>query len=91
MMLAALLDAIETAGSPLTPLELAIRTGLRVSEVTSLLDALRANGRLAPGEGGAPGRAPEGCAAGGACGSSCVGPGDCPLVVDFDLGGLAPR
>ena len=89
MSLAAVLSAIETAGRPLTPAELSVATGLPQRTVLSLLDALRANGLLAPeGEGDGP---PEGCAAGGSCGGGCPGPGDCPLVIDLDLGGLGSR
>ncbi|MCB2223111.1 MAG: hypothetical protein KQH83_02960 [Actinobacteria bacterium] len=91
MSLGPVLRAVEDAGRPLTALELADRTGLRVPEVRSVLDALRAAGRLAPDTGGGAGEPPGGCAAGGACGSSCTGPGECPLVIDLDLEGLRPR
>ncbi|NIQ53003.1 MAG: hypothetical protein GWN71_06060 [Gammaproteobacteria bacterium] len=56
-----------------------------------MLDALRANGRLAPEAGAAATGPPPGCAAGGSCGGSCPGPADCPLVIDVDAGRLAPR
>jgi len=84
-----LLAAIDEAGRPLTPVELAARTGLAVGDVRALLDALRANGRLAPQ--GSDETTPSACAIGPSCGSSCPGSGECPLVIDLDLGGLSPR
>ena len=89
MSLAAVLGAIEEAGRPLTPAELASATGLAQGRVRSLLDALRANGLLAPESSGD--MPPDRCAAGGACAGSCPGPGDCPLVIDLDLGTLGLR
>ncbi len=89
MMLARLLTEIETAGRPLTPTELAGRIGVDRSEVTAMLGALRAHGRLAPGESGEG--PPDGCAAVGSCRSACPGPADCPLVIDIGLDGLEPR
>ena len=89
MSLAAILAAIEAAGRPLTPAELAAATGIDAGRVAGLLDALRANGMLAPeGSAGGP---PDGCAAGGACRGSCPGSGECPLVIDLGFGGLVPR
>jgi hypothetical protein len=89
MSLAGVLDAIESAGRPLTPAELAAATGVPQPTILSLLDALRANGLLAP-EAEADGP-PAGCAVGGSCGGACPGPGDCPLVIDLDLGSLGSR
>ncbi len=89
MTLARLLAAVEAAGGPLTPAELAARTGLDGRLVMGMLDALRANGRLAPeATGTGP---PPGCAAGSSCGGACPGSGECPLVIGLELGGLAPR
>ncbi|MBU1494285.1 MAG: hypothetical protein KJ956_09980 [Actinobacteria bacterium] len=89
MTLSLILEEIEAAGGPLTPAELAARSGLYPMLVLGMLDALRANGRLAPeGDSGGP---PAGCAARASCGGSCPGPGGCPLVIDLGLGGLTPR
>lgn len=89
--LAAILRAIETAGRPLTPAGLAAATGLAPARIKGLLNALRANGRLAPEAGAADAGPPPGCVGGGSCGGACPGPADCPLVFDLDLGRLAPR
>lgn len=89
MMLARLLAEIAAAGRPLTPGELAHRIGATRDEVAGLLAALRAHGRLAPPEAGAGD--PGGCAAGGACGKACSGPGECPLVIDLGFDDLEIR
>jgi len=89
MTLPLILGAIEAAGRPLTAVELSARTGLDPMEVIGMLDALRANGRLAPE--GLEGPAPAACVAGPSCGSSCPGSGGCPLVIDLGPGGLVPR
>jgi len=89
MTLSRILEAIEAVGRPLTPAELAAQTGLDPLLVMGMLDALRANGRLAPE--GTAGEPPAGCAAGSSCGASCPGSAGCPLVIDLGLGGLAPR
>jgi len=89
MTLSRILEVIEAASRPLTPVELAERTELDAILVEGMLDALRANGRLAPeGNSGEP---PAECAVGSSCGASCPGSGDCPLVIDLNLRGLAPR
>ncbi|MCJ7725347.1 MAG: helix-turn-helix domain-containing protein [Acidimicrobiia bacterium] len=89
MTLARILDAVASAGRPLTPSELAVQTGLDVGAVRGMLDALRANGRLAPdGPSGGP---PDGCAVGGSCGSACTGAETCPLIIDLGRGGLTLR
>ena len=88
-MLARLLAEIETAGRPLTPAELARRIGVDRSEVSAMLVALRAHGRLAPGGSGEG--PPDGCAASGSCRSACPGPIGCPLVIDLGSGGFEPR
>jgi len=88
-MLARLLTEIEAAGRPLTPAELAGRIGVDRAEVSAMLGALQAHGRLAPeGSGEGP---PDGCAVSGSCRTACPGPIDCPLVIDLGLSGLERR
>lgn len=89
MTLARILDAVESAGRPLTPGELAAATGLDAIAVRGMLDALRANGRLAPA--GPAGEPAAGCAVGSSCGSACTGAEACPLVIDLGPGGLKLR
>lgn len=89
MRLAALLSEIERSSGPVTGIDLALRMGIAPGEVSAMLDALRASGRLAPEI-----REPEpmeSCGSAGACSLSCPGPGECSLAIDLNVTGLEIR
>jgi hypothetical protein len=89
MTLGALVDELQHAAGPVTGLELAARLGISKAQVTAMLDALRASGRLRIDE-SARDPMPT-CSSGGSCLSSCPGPENCPLTVDLNVTGLHLR
>jgi len=91
MSLATLLREIETSSGPVTGVELAARMGIPTGQVASMLDALRASGRLGPEV--RPERSMEGdsCSSAGSCSLSCPGPDECSLTVDLNVTGLQIR
>lgn len=90
MRLAALVAELRRARGPVTGIELAERLGVAPSEVAAMLDALRASGRLGPGQ-RPPKEEPAACAVGGSCSMSCPGPEECALTVDLNVTGLHIR
>ncbi len=87
MRLTTLLREIEASSGPVTGIELAARLGLSPAEVASMLDALRAAGRLGPEQ-----REPmEHCSSSGSCSMTCPGPDECSLVIDLHVSGLEIR
>jgi len=89
MRLAALLSEIERSSGPVTGIDLALRMGIAPGDVSAMLDALRASGRLAPE---IPGPEPMvSCGSAGACSLSCPGPGECSLAIDLNVTGLEIR
>ena len=89
MRLAALLSEIARSSGPVTGIDLALRMGIAPGEVSAMLDALRASGRLAP-EIREP-ESMESCGSAGACSLSCPGPGECSLAIDLNVTGLEIR
>jgi hypothetical protein len=84
MTLADLLAEIQRAPGPVTVADLAARLGATPSAVRSMLAALRASGRLAPGVKPGSAECPSSCTV------SCPGPQRCPFVIDLGTG-LEPR
>ena len=89
MRLTALLSAIEEAKGPVTGIDLALRLGISPGEVASMLDALRASGRL--GAELKPQQPMDDCSSAGSCSMTCPGPEDCSLVVDLSVTSLEVR
>ncbi len=89
MRLATLLQEIEASRGPVTGIDLAIRMGIAPGEVASMLDALRASGRLAP-EITDP-EPIDACGSAGSCSMTCPGPGECSLMIDLNVTGLEIR
>ena len=89
MKLAALLTEIERSRGPVTGIDLAVRMGIAPGEVSAMLDALRASGRLGPEVREA--EPMDSCGSAGACSMTCPGPGECALVIDLNVSGLQIR
>ena len=89
MRLTTLLQEIERSKGPVTGIELALRLGLSPAEVATMLDALRAAGKL----GAEMESRPEGgaCASSGACSMTCPGPDECSLTVNLNVAELQVR
>jgi len=75
-----LLDELATASQPLTVRELARRFDTNPTEVTAMIDALRAAGLV-----GSDDAARAGCGRSRHCSGVCPGPDDCPLVADLGI------
>lgn len=89
MKLAALLTEIERSRGPVTGIDLALRMGIAPGQVSAMLDALRASGRLGPE---IRDQEPmDSCGSSGACSMACPGPGECALVIDLNVTGLEIR
>jgi hypothetical protein len=89
MRLATLLQEIERSSGPVTGIELARRLGITHAEVSSMLDALRAAGRLGPEIADRPQMAS--CSSSGSCSMTCPGPDECSLTVNLQVSGLQIR
>lgn len=82
MRLAALLEQLRSSSGAVTVAELAQELGTSPDDVTAMLSALRAAGKLGPEALGAPGS--DACTSSGSCGAGpCPGPSTCPFVVRF--------
>lgn len=88
MTLARLVDELDLAAEPLSPVELAMRLGTTVTEVSGMIAALRAAGRLHDSPAMA---AKNSCAASTGCMRACPGPAQCPLMTDPGIRRLEPH
>lgn len=89
MRLATLLREIEISPGPVTGIELATRLGITTGEVSAMLAALRASGRIGPEM---RDQEPIGnCGSAGSCSLTCPGPDECSLTVDISVTGLEIR
>ena len=89
MKLATLIREIESSSGPVTGVELATRMGITTGEVSAMLDALRASGRIGPE---IRDQEPIGsCSSAGSCSMTCPGPDECSLTVDIAVTGLEIR
>ena len=87
MSLAALLAAVEDPRGPRNAPDLARHLGIDVPSVLSMVDALRATGRLT----GQTAEVAADCLEGASCGGGvCPGPSDCPLTLDLGVTTLGP-
>ena len=89
MRLTTLLQEIERSSGPVTGIELASRLGITTAEVASMLDALRAAGRLGADVAERPKM--DGCSSSGSCSMTCPGPDECSLTVNLQVSGLQIR
>ena len=87
MKLTTLLLEIERSNGPVTGIDLAHRLGVSPGDVASMLDALRAAGKL----GAEMPRRPDTCASKGSCSMTCPGPDKCSLTMNLQVSGLQIR
>ena len=84
MRLTTLLQEIERSPGPVTGIELATRLDVSPAEVATMLDALRAAGKL----GADMPERPDTCNAVGSCSMTCPGPDKCSLTVNLQVSSL---